>query len=140
MTAHEPPADRLTPEPGSDRAFGIVVGGIFLAIAIYLWWAGVGLYLPLGVGALTLVLLGLIYPASLTRLNRLWTRFGLLLGRVVSPLVLAVVYVTTVIPTGLLLRLFGKDLLTLKLDRNGSTYWVERDPRGPAPESLRDQF
>ena len=140
MATHESLTDHFQPEPGSDRAFGFIVGGILLAVAMYFWWIDSYLYPSIAVVAITLITLALIYPRSLGPLNRIWTRFGLLLGRVVSPVVLGVIYLTTVVPTGLLVRLFGKDLLSLKIDKNLPSYWIERDPRGPAPDSLKDQF
>jgi hypothetical protein len=140
MATHETPADHFTPQPGSDRAIGVVVGGVLLTVSAYLWWSG-NTFSPYPAAAgLALLVLGLVAPGSLHRLNLLWARFGVLLGRIVSPLVLGVVYLTTMIPIGLILRWSGKDLLSLKGDDDLATYWVAREPRGPAPESLREQF
>jgi len=140
MAAHEPLEDHSTPKPGSDRAFGVVVGGILLTLSVYLWSPGQDLFLVLGITSLVLVILGLIYPKCLRPLNVLWARLGVLLGRIVSPVILGLIYLSTVVPTGLILRLCGKDLLSLKLDDELTTYWVNREPRGPAPDSLKDQF
>lgn len=131
----------------SDRGFGLTVGGILLAIAavragLHLWdgtdpgWvegtlAGIGLVL-LG--------FGLVAPARLGPLNRAWMKLGLLLFKVVNPVVLGLIYLTTIVPIGLSMRLLGRDLLSLKFDRRATSYWVVREPPGPAPETMVHQF
>jgi hypothetical protein len=73
----------------------------------------------------------------LAPLNRLWFRFGLLLGKIVTPIVMLLVFVLTVVPTGIVMRLLGKDPLRRKFDKSASSYWVSRDaPPGP----MRNQF
>jgi Saxitoxin biosynthesis operon protein SxtJ len=89
---------------------------------------------------LLLVVFGLAAPARLAPLNRAWTQLGLLLFKVVNPVVLGVIYLTTVVPIGLTMRLMGRDLLNLKLDRQAASYWVMRAPPGPAPETMTRQF
>lgn len=134
-------------EMGSDRSFGVVFALVFLVVALWpereallggkfalegvRWWSvGVsGVFLGLGLAA----------PRVLRPLNRLWFRLGLLLGRVVAPIVMAVVYFGTVTPTGLILRLLGKDLLRLRRDPEADTYWVTRDPEAPRG-SMRNPF
>jgi hypothetical protein len=83
---------------------------------------------------------GLAAPARLAPLNRAWTGLGLLLFKVVNPLVLGLIYLTTVVPIGLVMRLLGRDLLSLKFDREAQSYWVVRDPPGPPPETMIHQF
>ena len=81
--------------------------------------------------------LALVRPAVLTPLNKIWFRFGLLLGKIVTPIVMSLVFFLTVLPTGIIMRLLGKDLLNRKIDRSAPSYWVERkDPAG----SMRNQF
>jgi len=140
MATHETLLHDNHVEPGSDRSFGLIVGGILAAIGAFQYFGGSALYLAFaGPGAL-LVIFGLVAPKLLHPLNVLWTKLGLLLGRIVTPVVMFLVYATTVVPIGLLLRLFGKDLLRLKpIDADGS-YWINRSPPGPSPESLKDQF
>jgi hypothetical protein len=82
----------------------------------------------------------LLRPSLLAPLNRLWTWVGLLLHRVVSPLVLGVLFFLVVTPVGLLMRARGKDPLRLRSDRVSNSYWIERRPPGPAPDSMRNQF
>jgi Saxitoxin biosynthesis operon protein SxtJ len=92
--------------------------------------------------ALAVVLLvpALVRPQLLGPANRLWLRLGLLMQRLVTPAVMALVFYSTVTPVALVLRLLGKDLLSLQIDRTASTYWIERRPPGPAPDTLRQQF
>jgi hypothetical protein len=128
---------------GSDRGFGLTMAAVCVVIGIVIGirsgaWATVAAALY-GVAAIFLVL-ALLGPGWLTRVNRLWLRFGLLLNRIVSPLVLALLFYTTVTPTGLILRLFGKDPLHLKREPQATSYWIERTPPGPAPETMTQQF
>lgn len=87
-----------------------------------------------------LIALGALLPRTLHPLNVAWTKLGLLLGRVVTPVVMLFVYVLSVVPAGLLLRAFGKDLLRLEPDPGSPSYWIDRVPPGPPPDSLKDQF
>ena len=125
----------------SERSFGLTLGiPVLLVAGLMLWrqrlvWA-VAL---VAVGAL-LVLLALAAPALLRPLNRLWTRVGLLLHAVVTPLVMALLFYLTVTPVGLVMRLLGKDPARLKFDRAAATYWIARQPPGPPPETMRRQF
>jgi hypothetical protein len=127
-------------EGPSNRGFGLVFTGVFTVIAGWpllagrpvRWWS-------LAVAACFLGL-ALIAPGVLTPLNRVWLRFGLLLHRCVSPIVLAVLFFTTVTPIGLLMRALGKDPLRLRFDRETPTYWIERQPPGPAGETMSRQF
>jgi hypothetical protein len=146
-TFHEDFSRKEEVKGASDRAFGLTVGGILLAVAavragLHLWdGADPGRVegVLAGVGALLLVF-GLVAPARLAPLNRAWTRLGLLLFKVVNPVVLGLIYLTTIVPIGLLMRLRGRDLLSLKFDRQAPSYWVVREPPGPAPETLIRQF
>jgi hypothetical protein len=127
---------------GSDRGFGLTVGGILLLIALVrAYFHGLG-WVQYGLGgiALVLVVLGLVAPGSLRGLNRTWMKLGLILFKVVNPIVLAVIYGTTMVPIGLMMRATGCDPLRLKLDPEADSYWIPRDPPGPAPESMINQF
>jgi hypothetical protein len=132
---------------GTDRGFGLTVGGIFLLIAgvraALHWWqaAPLGWLTPL-LAALGVILLGFatVAPQHLSAPHRAWIKLGLVLFQVVNPIVLGLVYVTTVVPTGLVMRLLGRDPLGLKFDRTAATYWIERDPPGPAPDTMKNQF
>ena len=126
--------------PGSERAFGFVFAIAFVVVGLFpllgaaapRWWA-------FGVAA-ALAGVALLAPRLLALPNRLWHRFGLLLQRVAHPVVLAIVYFAVVTPTGLLLRAFGKDPLRLRFDPNVASYWIVRQPPGPEPGSMANQF
>jgi len=124
----------------SDRSFGIVMAAAFGLISLLNWWHG-GRSWPWtsGIAALCLAA-ALFYPAILRPFNRFWLKFGLLLHKVVNPVVMAVVFFGTVLPTGLILRALGKDPLRLKRRPKANSYWIERCPPGPTAESMKDQF
>jgi hypothetical protein len=82
----------------------------------------------------------LVYPRLLAPLNKLWLKFGLLLYKVMNPLVLGLLFFVTITPIGIVMRLFGKDFLRLRLDRSAKSYWIERTPPGPPPQSMKNQF
>ena len=127
-------------EVGSNRSFGVVFCVVFALIGCYplLNEAPVRIW-ALGVAAV-LLLITLLAPQVLAPLNRLWFKFGMLLARIINPVVMFVIYVTTILPIGLILRASGKDLLRQRLDPEESSYWIVRTPPGPEPESLVDQF
>ena len=76
----------------------------------------------------------------LSALNRQWTKLGHLLGRVVRPLALGIVFYGVMTPLGSLMRLAGKDPLRLKRDSSAASYWIPREPPGPPPDSMSNQF
>jgi hypothetical protein len=90
--------------------------------------------------ALVCLVVSLVAPRLLRPLNRVWLRLGLLLHHVVNPVVMALVYYTAVVPTGLILRARGKDLLRLRRDPEADSYWISRQPPGPPPDSMPRQF
>ena len=125
---------------GTDRGFGVVMGVVFAIVGCWpllggnapRWWA-------LGVAA-GLLAVAFAAPRWLAPAARVWFRFGLLLHRIMSPVILAVIYFGVVTPTGLLRRALGKDPLGLKRDPNAESYWIPRDPPGPDRESMSNQF
>ncbi len=124
----------------SDRSFGIVFAVVFGVIGLLPLAFGGGARLwSLGVGA-AFLLVALAMPSILAPLNRLWLRFGLLLHRIVSPLVLGIMFFLVITPMGLVMRAFGKDLLRLRFDKAAPSYWIARTPPGPPPDSLTEQF
>jgi hypothetical protein len=89
---------------------------------------------------LVILIPAVFFPSVLSPLNRAWLRFGLLLNRIVSPIVLALVFYGVVTPMAVLFRRFGNNALRLQRDPNSSSYWIARRPPGPAPETLKNQF
>ncbi len=124
----------------SERGFGIVFAIVFTIVALFplldgsrvRWWA-----LALAAGFVAVAYLA---PRRLRPLNRLWMKFGLLLHRIVNPLVMGMLFFVTVTPIGLIMRALGKDPLRLAFDRTAETYWIERTPPGPAPDTMKNQF
>jgi small neutral amino acid transporter SnatA (MarC family) len=125
---------------GSDRSFGIVMTFVFAVMSLLNWWHDGPSWRWTGGIAVLFLAATLLYPAALKPFNRLWLKFGLLLHKVVSPIVMALVFFGTVLPTGLIMRALGKDPLRLKRQSHANSYWIERRPPGPAPESMKDQF
>ncbi|MGI9509633.1 MAG: SxtJ family membrane protein [Geminicoccaceae bacterium] len=149
MSTHEDFSRDETIEGSTDRGFGLTVGGILLAIALVRlglgWWqtgevAFGWVNMVLGGVGIVLLTLGQLAPSSLAPLNRAWTKLGLVLFKIVNPIVLGLIFVSTVLPIGLLIRAFGKDPLRLRFDPEASSYWIMRDPPGPSPESMKQQF
>ncbi|MEM7405699.1 MAG: SxtJ family membrane protein [Pseudomonadota bacterium] len=126
-----------TVEVGSERGFGLVFAVVFLIVALWPLFHGASPRVWAFAIAAAFAVLAFAFPRSLAVPNRLWHKFGLLLGAIVAPIVMALVYLTTFIPIGIALALFKKDLLRLKLDPECETYWIERkDP----PQSMKNQF
>ena len=120
----------------SNRSFGIVFFIVFLLIALYPLLKGNDLRIWSLVISFIFLALGLIYSKILTPLNRLWFKFGLLLGRFISPLVMGIIFFIVVTPTGIIMRLFKKDLLNLKYNKK-ETYWINKS--GPKSK-MKNQF
>jgi len=127
-------------EGSSNRAFGLVFAAVFLLIALGPLFKGRPINFWSLVAAAGFGLVALFAPAGLAPLNRLWTKFGLLLHKLVSPLVLGIMFFLVITPIGLVMRSLGKDPLRLRMDRDSRTYWIERVPPGPPPETFTDQF
>ena len=127
-------------EIGSNRDFGLVFAVVFAIVAALPlksggephWWAA-------GTSG-ALLLLALCWAETLNPLNRLWFLIGLVLHRVVSPLVMGLLFFLTVTPVGLLMRATGKDTMRLKRNPAAVSYWIPRAPHSPAPEAMRRQF
>jgi hypothetical protein len=124
----------------SDRSFGLVFAGFFGILVGYNWWHS-GATWPLYLGiAVVFLALALLWPKVLSPLNHLWTRLGLLMGKIVSPIVLGLLFFVVVTPVGVLMRLSGKDPLRLRHDSGLGSYWIVRHPPGPLGDSMGDQF
>tara|TARA_B100001769_G_C22034327_1_gene555826 strand:- start:282 stop:668 length:387 start_codon:yes stop_codon:yes gene_type:complete len=113
----------------SNRSFGIVFSIVFLIIATYPLINNEDIRIWSLIVSLIFLILGYSQSSILTPLNRLWYKFGIFLGRIVSPIILGVIFFFIVTPTSLLMRLFKKDLLNLKFSNNKS-YWINKqDPK-----------
>jgi len=124
----------------SERSFGIVFSIVFLIIGLFPLVSGESIRLWSLTVAGVFLGISLVYPRVLSPFNFLWFKFGLLLGKIISPIVLSLVFLITIVPTGLIMRMLRKDILGLKLDKTKSSYWIHRQPPGPKKESLKNQF
>lgn len=123
----------------SDRSFGLVFSIVFAAIGLWPLLGGGSIKIwPLGIG-IVFAVVAFVAPHLLAPANWLWQRFGLLLNRFVSPIILSLMFFVVLLPFGLFMRLTGRDFLNLKFDSNAKTYWIKRNP-GPAPETMKKQF
>ncbi|MBX3627670.1 MAG: hypothetical protein KF892_21855 [Rhizobacter sp.] len=127
-------------EGSSDRSFGVVFAVVFLIIALFpLLHAGAVRWWSVGVSA-AFAVVAFTVPSILAVPNRLWMKFGLLLAKIVSPIALGILFYLVFTPIGLLMRLSGKDPMRLKADPNAKSYWIDREPPGPPPQSMTNQF
>jgi hypothetical protein len=139
---HEDFTRKETVQGSSDRFFGFAMAAFFGLVALFpllhgtlssvRWWALVV--------AAAFLALALLWTTPLHPLNRLWLKLGLLLSKIVSPIVMMVLFYATVTPIGILMRLAGKDPLRLRRDAAAASYWIPREPPGPAPDSMKQQF
>jgi Saxitoxin biosynthesis operon protein SxtJ len=125
---------------GSDRSFGLVFTGFFTLAGLLplvrgtqprLWLLGI---------APVILIVTILFPNVLHPFNVAWARFALMLNRIVSPIVMGMVFYGAVTPVGMLLRKFGPDSLRLRRDSSSTSCWIVRDPAGPPPDTLKNQF
>ena len=121
---------------GSNRSFGIVFFIVFLLIALYPFTYNGDLRIWSLVISLIFLILGLINSKLLTPLNKVWFKFGIFLGKIISPLIMGIIFFLVVTPIGFLMRILGKDVLNLKYNDN-KTYWIEK--KGPK-SIMKNQF
>jgi hypothetical protein len=130
-------SNNLPVEESSPKSFGIVFSIVFLIVSLYPLTNFKGISIWALIVSIIFLLLAFLAPKILTLPNKLWFKFGILLGSMIAPIVMAFVYFATVLPIGLIMRLSGKDLLNQKLDKNSKSYWIERkEPIG----SMKNQF
>ena len=120
----------------SNKSFGIVFFFVFVLISIYPLINGDSLRIWSLIISLIFLILGIINSKILTPLNKIWFQFGILLGRIVSPIIMGFIFFFVVTPIGFIMRLLGKDLLNLKFNNNKS-YWIENN--GPKSK-MKNQF
>ncbi|QPF92238.1 hypothetical protein [Bradyrhizobium commune] len=124
----------------SNRSFGLTMAVVFALIG------GLGLYkasshAPIWLGAaLVFAVLALLWPRSLALANRVWLKLGLLMYRVVNPVIMAILFFGAILPIGWIMRLSGMDFLRLSRDRAAPSYWLPRSDPRPISESMRQQF
>ena len=120
----------------SNRNFGVVFSIVFLIIAIWPILNQNEIRIWSIIISLIFLILGLINSKFLSPLNKAWFKFGLILGSVIAPIVMGIIYFLVVTPTGLIMKALGKDLLGLKKNKK-NTYWLEKDNSN---NNLKNQF
>ena len=120
----------------SNRSFGIVFFIVFLIIALYPLTHSEEIRIWSSIISLIFLVLGLLNSKILSPLNKLWFKFGILLGKIISPLIMGIIFFLVVTPIGLIMRLFRKDVLNLKYNKSQS-YWIEKN--GPKSK-MKNQF
>ena len=120
----------------SNKSFGILFFVVFLLIAIYPLINGGDIRIWSGIISFIFLVLGLLNSSILTPLNKIWFKFGIILGKIISPVIMAIIFFLVVTPTGLIMRILRKDILNLKYNQNKS-YWIEKE--GPKSK-MKNQF
>ena len=120
----------------SNKNFGIVFFIVFILISLYPLLNSENIRFWALIISLIFLFLGILNSQILTPLNKLWFKFGIFLGKIISPLIMAIIFFLVVTPTGLLMKLWRKDLLNLKFN-NKKTYWIEKN--GPKSK-MKNQF
>ena len=121
---------------GSNRSFGFVFFVVFLLISIYPFLKDGNIRLWSLIISIIFLVLGLLNSNLLSPLNKLWFRFGLFLGKIISPIIMGIIFFLVVTPIAIIMRLFKKDILNLKFKEN-NTYWI--DKTGPKSK-MKNQF
>lgn len=143
IALHESYRDDEPSKAGSDRAFGCIVGTILIVLGSAKCFNEGGLppiAFVLVIAGTVLLLVGLVAPSRLSLLNRLWLRLGAAIGKVVNPVILAILFFLVVSPMAIVMRLAGKRPLRLAPDRTALTYWRTRHPAEDDAASMRWQF
>ena len=115
--------------------FGMLFFVFFLIIGIYPLRSGGAIKIWFVIMSLIFLIITIVRPDLFTFLNKLWIKFGILLGKILSPIVMGLIFFVVVTPTGMLLRILQKDVMSLK--RGGSSYWIKRENK---LESMKKQF
>jgi len=120
----------------TNRSFGIVFFLFFFVISIFPLFKDEGIRIWAVIVAIIFLILGLLNSSALSPLNKIWFKFGILLGNFISPIVMGLIFFTVVTPTALIMRALGKDLLNLK-NNNKKSYWIEKSP---VKSKMKNQF
>ncbi|ATQ70310.1 hypothetical protein Ms3S1_18940 [Methylosinus sp. 3S-1] len=141
MQTHETVSSFRKTPIGSNRTFGVTFGIIFAIFGVWPLFHQAGSpRWPLLVLSTAFLAVALRRPDWLTPLNRAWFELGLALSAIANPIVMGILFFGAVAPLGWFLRKRGEDLLRLELEPEAETYWIERQPSGPAPGASAKQF
>tara|TARA_B100000767_G_C19463598_1_gene409100 strand:+ start:72 stop:470 length:399 start_codon:yes stop_codon:yes gene_type:complete len=127
------PMSKFNIQITTGQSFGIAISIVFLIVALYPLSNSETLHIWAFIVSSGLLILSFIAPQAM----QLWLKFAILLGSIITPIGISVIYFIVLVPMGIIMRLLGKDLLKQKLDKNAKSYWIERsDPIG----SMKNQF
>ena len=125
----------------SDRSFGIVFALVFLFLSVLqVFAARLELAAVLVAFSIIFILLALFYPTVLHPLNKVWTAFGFLLHKITNPIIMGFIFFFVCTPTGILMKLCGKDPLNRTFDPSTESYWIKRELNRTHEESMKQQF
>ena len=122
---------------GTERNFGLVFAAVFVIISLYPLWFGKNMHLWACIIAFIFFFFAIFLPKALILPNRLWFKLGSFLGAIFSPIVMGMIFFLTVIPTGMIMRLLGKDILNQKNDKTIKSYWIKK---AKTVSSMKNQF
>ena len=122
---------------GTERGFGLVFAAVFVVIGLYPVLQDQDIKLWAFIIALIFLFFGIFLPKALIVPNKLWFKFGILLGAIVSPIIMGIIFFLAVIPTGIIMRLIGKDILNQKIKKSVKSYWIKRTEN---LTSMKNQF
>ena len=121
----------------SNRSFGIVFFIFFLIIALWPLKSGLAIRIMPLIISIIFLILGLFNSNLLKPLNFLWMKFGLMLGKFISPIIMALIYYLTVVPTGLIFKILNKNLLNIKKKNSQKSYWINKKE---SQSTMKNQF
>ncbi len=122
---------------GTERNFGLVFAAVFIIISLYPLWFGKNIHLWACIVAFIFFFFAIFLPKALILPNKLWFKLGSFLGAIVSPIIMGMIFFLTVTPTGMIMRLFGKDILNQKIKKSVKSYWIKRKEN---IGSMKNQF
>ena len=122
---------------GTERNFGLVFAAVFLIISLYPLWFGKNIHLWACIIAFIFFFFAIFLPKALILPNKLWFKLGSFLGAIVSPIIMGMIFFLTVTPTGVIMRLFGKDILNQKMKKTIKSNWIKRKK---TVSSMKNQF
>ncbi len=137
MNMHEQLTGHKKNKIGSNRSFGLTIAAFLFIVGFWSLFKGNGMNVWVLFVASIFFIVALLVPKSLERLNRLWFKFGLLLGKVMEPVIMTAIFVVVFVPFGVMIRIFKPNLLSLKSDQSVKTYWVSKDNVGT---DMKNQF
>ena len=140
MATDNHPAPKTAPKALENRTFGLIFAGIFLVFTLFPLLKGKPVNMWTAYISAAFAISAIVLPILLTPLNRLFVLFGQVMHKITNPLLMGLVFFLTVLPTGMMLKLFGKDPMRRKLDDSADSYWIAREPDAISKDSFDNQF